>query len=95
MPALKHRDVDKMLRRKFQFTRDEGGDHIYYTFYHNDRKVLETKLSHQARNSDLHSGMVGTIAQQMRLTSKEVQDSVRCCFSREDYISNLERKALI
>ena len=94
MPSFKHRLIDKRLTSKFLFIVRNNND-IYYDLYHDGERVLETKLSHQSRNTDVNKSLVGSMAKQMGLSGKQFQDAMQCRLSRDDYMKVLAEKGLL
>ena len=85
--ALAKRKVKGALRKK-GFDENEKKDHIY--FYHRWKSdgILSgiwTRVSHGSRPKDLPKGLVGEMAKQVRLSSKDFRRLVSCDMDRDEY----------
>lgn len=69
--------------------KEEAGDHKYLCYYHNNRKVLQTKISHSA--SDIDNTLIKLMSIQCGLTKNEFLDLARCPLSAEKYMEILEK----
>lgn len=94
MPVYKHRKIERMLLSKLLFCRDET-DHSIFVLFYNGRKVLDTKLSHQSRNTDIPKSLAGKIARDLELSGNQLREAVSCTLSRNDYIGVLCEKELL
>lgn len=94
MPTNKHRIIERTLLSKFRFSREET-DHSIFIFLYNGKRVLETKISHQSRNTDIPKGLVGKIARDLQLSGRKFQEAIQCSLSRDDYIRLLSEKGLL
>ena len=85
MPVSKNRIVAGMLTGKFRFSTDET-DHTIFILWHEGRRMIDTKLSHGSRNSDISRSLFSKIARDLGLTTRQLQDAIGCTLSRDEYL---------
>ncbi len=89
------RDMEKTLLKKLGFSQSEAGHHFYDLLDADGMIVAMTKLSHGRRSKDILKPIFSSIARQIKLTTPQLQNAVKCPLSREDYSGILKEKGLI
>ena len=70
------------------FSRRQG-DHVFFHFFVNGKKTqIYTKVSHGEK--EIHDGLLGTMARQLRLTKKQMGELVDCPLSQAEYVKILQ-----
>lgn len=73
------------------FVEQDDRDHIFYHFHHDGKKThIRTHVSHGSKYKTLGNELVGQMAKQCKLTSKNFRGLAECNFSHEDYIKLLK-----
>ena len=92
--AISKRKFRRVLRR-LGFVEDSGRDHIYLEYYHEGRKMVETKVSHGG-GKDISQRLLGHILRdQIHLTSQEFENAVRGILTAEDYRGILVERGVL
>lgn len=89
------RDVEAALLSKG--FRERQGDHAYFIYHDLDgrKSLVKTKTSHGRSSKELGADLIGLMARQCRLTTKQFLELVDCPMSREDYEEHLRREGLV
>lgn len=75
------------------FRRDNSKD-IYFRLYVDGKKtVVWTKISHG--ENEIHDGLLGAMARQVRLTRKHFNELLDCPLQHEDYVKILAASGVI
>jgi len=82
---LDYRELRSTLITKGEAKEDRSGHHVFYMIEINGKLNRATKLSHSA-HGQIDKYILGAIARQMRLKTKELRDFVDCSFSRDQWI---------
>jgi len=73
------------LLTKGAATEDRARDHVFYFIEVDGQSYRATKISHSA-HGQIDDHLLGAIARQMRLRSKELDSFVACTTSREQWL---------
>jgi len=84
MATRKRKDVESALSQK-GFELQDGGDHRYYVFLFQARRVARTKVSHGTKYKDLGDDLLDHMARQCHLTKSNFLDLVDCSLSQQGY----------
>jgi hypothetical protein len=82
---LDYRELVSALTAKGHATEDRSGNHIFYMIEIDGKRYRATKISHSARGQ-ISDGLVGAIAREMHLHTKELKDFVGCTISRDEWL---------
>ncbi len=94
MSVLDPKKTYKNLKRKgFEDTLTKSVDHKRLEFFHEDKLVLSTKLSHNSK--DLGDYLIKQMSFQCHLDKNDFIDLANCPLSKEDYIDILSKKGLL
>ena len=85
--------ISSLKKKGFVDAKHKSVDHKYLEFYHNNKLVTHTKLSHGAKEID--SFLIKKMSEQCKLTKSEFADLVNCPLSQEKYISLLNDQELL
>jgi len=86
MTVFSTRELRAALEKK-GFKR-RNGHHTFYTLYVNGKKTsIRTKISHGSR--DYGPNLLRQIGRQLRLSSRDLEDFVKCPLTEEVYIQKL------
>lgn len=87
--GLKYRQLERLLRDKFSFVRDEDHavDHKYYVLEISDGPTIRTKVSHGS--GELSKGLEGKIAKQLRVRTPFFREMVSCTKDSDQYRSQV------
>ena len=92
--VLDSKKIVRSLKKKgFIDAKHKSIDHKYFEFYHNDKLVAHTKLSHSSKEID--SFLIKKMSEQCKLSKNEFADLVNCPLSQNDYILILNEKELL
>ena len=83
--ALDYRALQRALVSKAEAYEDRSGGHIGYYRYALGKRRLVTVVSHGARGQ-IPKWLLGRMARQMRLTSRQLGQFVDCTMSREEWV---------
>lgn len=73
------------------FVEQDDRDHIFYHFHHDGKKThIRTHVSHGSKYKTLGNDLVGQMAKQCKLTSKNFRGLAECNVSHQDYINLLK-----
>jgi hypothetical protein len=86
MPKSK-RDLRKCLLDKFQFSEVEKTKHEAVALFIDGKQVAITCFSRSW--DDIDDGMLGNIARQLWVTSRDLRKMYDCTMTREDYLQHL------
>jgi len=92
----KGRDIDAALRKK-GFRRDSGGKHIWYYFrdVDGDDSGVKVMVSHGMMGSSLSSKLIGDMARQLHLTTRQFLALIDCTMTEEEYHVILQNEGLV
>lgn len=87
---LKRTDIHSALLKK-GFDESSGRDHTFFVYYTSDGKKsqINTKTSLGTSHKDIGDPLVGQMAKQLRLTSKQFRELVGCTLDQEAYEKHL------
>ena len=88
-------NMERTLIHKLGFSQSESDHHFYNLFDRDGKIVAKTKLSHGARGKDISKGIFSVIARQIRVSSPQLREAVRCPLSKKDYSDILREKGII
>lgn len=80
------RDVSSALERK-GFERRESKDAYFHLWVDGKKTPIFTKMSQGER--EIHDGLLGAMARQLRLRKAQFDDLVECPLSMEEYVGIL------
>lgn len=93
--VLDKKKAYKNLKRKgFVDSVNHSKDHKYLEFYHKEKMVLYTKVSHGSKN-EIDNHLIKQMASQCKLSKQEFADLVNCPMSSEKYIEILGEKDIL
>ena len=73
------------------FLEQDDRAHIFYHFYHDGKKThIRTQVSHGSKYKTLGFDLVGQMAKQCKLSTKNFRGLAECNVSHLDYIALLE-----
>ncbi len=81
----------KALNKK-GFT-ERSGDHIYFEYFHNNKLILHTKISHNGQ--DINNYLIGQMKNQCKLEKDEFLALINCTLSKEGYEKKLQDQGLL
>jgi hypothetical protein len=87
----KGRDIDAALRKK-GFHRDVSGDHIVF-YYDNTR--ISTKMSHGIMGRSLSSKLIGDMARQLHLSTRQFLALIDCPLNETGYRAILQELGIL
>jgi hypothetical protein len=89
------KDKFRKALRSLGFIENRSRDHIYLEYYYQNKKVIETKVSHGG-DKDINKRLLGYILRdQIYLTKQELEKAINGEFSVEDYRIILAKKGII
>ena len=94
MATRKRKDVESALSQK-GFVLQDDGDHRYYHFCFQGRRVARTKVSHGTKYKDLADDLLVAMAKQCRLTKSNFLDLVDCHLTQDGYETRLKEQGLL
>ena len=83
------REFDRVVQ-KFGMETSEGGKHRRAKFYYQGRFVFSTLRSRSPKEFADHK-----VREQLRLTSGQLREAIRCTLGLEEYVGILRGKGLI
>ncbi len=89
MAALDSKKTHRNLKKK-GFV-ESPGDHKYLEFFHENKLVLHTKISHGGK-SDLDDYLIKQMSVQCKLDKKQFMDLAKCPLSKDRYLAILRDK---
>ncbi len=89
MPVVKSADALRNLKQKG--FKESNRDHKFLEFYHSDKLILHTKISHGG-NFDIGDLLIKKMAEQCKLTKTEFIDLAKCPMKKEWYLEILKEK---
>lgn len=90
MPSLERDDIEAGLKKKGFVEADTGRDHRFYKLYVAGKYTgIQTKTSRGTKYKTISTGLVAHMARELKLTSKQFQDLIRCPLSFEGYVELL------
>ena len=91
MPSLERSDIESSLVKK-GFVRDDR-DHRFFRLVHEGKTTgIFTMTSHGTGYRSLSADLVGKMAKQLKLKTKEFVDLVECPLTADAYIALLIQK---
>jgi hypothetical protein len=94
MSVLDPKKTYKNLKSKgFVDSINKSKDHKWVDFFHNEKYVLSTKISHGNKDIDKH--LIKQMAYQCKLEKNDFIDLVKCPLSKEDFIQILNQQGLL
>ena len=94
MATRKRKDVEAAITQK-GFVLEKSGDHRYYHFLFNNRRIARTKVSHGTKYKDLSDDLLSHMANQCHLTMPEFLQFVDCPLSQQGYEGKLRERHLL
>ncbi len=82
---MDYRELRNALLSKGKTSEDREGHHIFFFIEVDGKAYRATKFSRSARGQ-ITDDILGAIARQMRLTSKELRNFVDCSVTREQWL---------
>jgi hypothetical protein len=86
------REISSALERK-GFERRESKDAYFHLWVDGKKTPIYTKMSQGER--EIHDGLLGAMARQLRLRKAQFDDLVECPLSKEDYVGILREEGHI
>lgn len=86
------KDVSSALERK-GFERRESKDAYFHLWVDGKKTPIFTKMSQGER--EIHDGLLGAMARQVRLRKAQFDDLIECPLSKEDYVGILREEGHI
>ena len=87
------RKLRTTLIYKLGFTQTSITDHEHYKLLdENGKFIVQTIISKGASGKNITKGVFNAIARQIHLSSKQLEDAIRCPLSRENYYDILKDK---
>ncbi|MCA0428809.1 MAG: hypothetical protein LCH37_15340 [Bacteroidetes bacterium] len=90
--VLDDRKVRKNLKKK-GFVENEKADHRFFEFYHNEKMICKTKVSHNSQ--DIDDYLISNMAKQVKLSKNDFIALVECTLSQNGYEEKLRISGLI
>ena len=87
--TIKAKDFERIVN-KFGLKTRNSGDRLAW-FEYEGRTITRTKLSHKQGDLPFQD----SIRQQLKLNERQLRDTIRCNFSKDQYIDLLKKKGLI
>jgi predicted RNA binding protein YcfA (HicA-like mRNA interferase family) len=75
------------------FRRENSKDVHYRLFVHGKKTIIYTMISHGEK--EIHDGLLGTMARQVKLTRKQFNDLIECPLTIDQYIELLRKQSVI
>lgn len=89
MAALDSKITYKNLKKKGFI--DSPGDHKFLEFYHDNKLILHTKLSHGSKK-DIDAYLIKQMSVQCQLDKTQFINLAKCPLSKEEYLKILNKK---
>lgn len=94
MSVLDHNKTYQNLKKKgFIDSPTKSVDHKHVEFFHNEKYILSTKLSHDKK--DIENYLIKQMSFQCHLDKIDFIDLAKCPLSKEDYLDILRKKGLL
>lgn len=94
MTLDKKKTERNLLKKGFSYADHRSDDHIYLEYFHNGILILYTKISH-GKPKDIDDFLIGLMAKQCKIKSKEFIHLVSCNISKEEYLKILIDNGLV
>lgn len=85
--------LKSLLRKGFIESENRSDDHKYLEFWHNNRCVTHTKISHGEK--ELGAYLIKQMYTQCRINKEQFMDLARCPLSQAEYLQILEAQGLL
>ncbi|NVM23771.1 MAG: hypothetical protein HWN68_18585 [Desulfobacterales bacterium] len=82
---MDYQDLRAALLSKGETVEDRSRHHIFFFFEIEGKTYRATKISHSAQGQ-IDNNILSAVAHQMRLTTKELRQFVKCPLSREGWL---------
>lgn len=93
MSSLDPKKTYSNLKKKgFIDSINKSVDHKRVDFFHNDKYVLSTKISHG--NNDIDNYLIKQMSVQCHLDKREFIDLAKCPLTKEEFIKILDNQGL-
>lgn len=94
MSVLDHRKTYMNLKKKgFIDSTTKSVDHKHVDFFHNEKYILSTKISHGKK--DIDNYLIKQMSFQCHLDKIDFIDLAKCPLSKEEYLDILLKKGLL
>ena len=94
MSVLDPQKTYKNLKKKgFIDSKTKSVDHKRMEFFHNNKFVLSTKISHHSK--DIDNYLIKQMSVQCHLDKNDFIDLAKCPLSKEDFIQILDQQGLL
>jgi predicted RNA binding protein YcfA (HicA-like mRNA interferase family) len=90
----KNKAYKNLKKKGFTDAIHKSGDHLYLELWHNNERILYTKISHGSKK-DLDLFLIKQMAKQCELSKEEFANLVNCPLSQEAYITILKEKGIL
>ena len=95
MAVIDSKKTYKNLKKKgFVDSISHSPDHKYLEYYHNNKLILYTKVSHGGKQ-DLGNFLIKQMSVQCKLDKKQLMDLANCPLSKEEYLLLLKSQGLV
>jgi predicted RNA binding protein YcfA (HicA-like mRNA interferase family) len=85
MPKAAKEVAAALIKKGFQKSNSKD---VYYRLYVNGKKtIVYTKISHGEK--DIHDGLIGAMARQVKLTRKQFNELIECPLQHDAYVKIL------
>jgi hypothetical protein len=91
MATLDPRKTSKALLKKGFLLADK--DHHYYEFWHDNKMVARTHMSHN--DQEIDNWLIGQMKRQCHLEKKDFIDLINCPLSKDAYVDKLREAGII
>ncbi len=92
MAVLDPKDTHRNLKKKGFI--DAPGDHKRLEYYHNNRLILHTKISHGSKK-EIDDYLIKQMSVQCQLDKKQFIDLAKCPLSKDEYFKILSDKKVL
>lgn len=82
---MDYHDLHAALLSKGKTTEDRSSHHVFYILEIDGKRYRATKVSHSA-HGQMSDELIGAIAREMHLKTKELKDFVNCTISRDEWL---------
>lgn len=89
---MDYRALTRALHRKALADENRSGDHVVFSLRIGNKDQRITKISHGAKDQ-IPKRLLGRIARQMGLSSRQLQQFMDCTLSREEWLDLWENAA--
>jgi hypothetical protein len=94
MATRKRNTVESALTQK-GFELQADGDHRYYFFFFNGRRIARTKVSRGTKYKDLADDLLQQMARQCCLTKGHFLNLIDCSMTQEQYEAELKQQGYL